>query len=436
MIVAAAKRCVLTEVDRLISMAPVFETALHLFRSTGRSPPERSVLLAALARAGYEVDPRYCSEYAEQAIRVLQDMVGIPRARRWRKYLGHRLSFLCSLACAAFQLLLQRRNRCIPNLVHAIELLAVSVFAAAGTRATFFDPDGAARCAEALEPFTALGPNSVPGFMYDLVSVIAETARDRFPQVVVDWQRILARLASPKPIFGAPPEFITVARGGALYALGSVVAHRDDGWALRAAEQLDSNGYALNQAYAAQIRTLYYGYHGILAKFEYSRERVEQLAIHHGTSWQIEVWLTGSLSALAFQLHDAMTMKHAAEQMKRLSKSAPSLRVHARHMQGAYLLMPGRVAESVPWLEDCLHEAPCSRPAWGRSHGVLARAYNQLKQHNKARAACLRVIEQFVDGQFDFPPVNMIILTELAIAEATPGELISARARILPCSNV
>lgn len=429
-VIAAAKSCVLQEVERLISMAPCFEAALELFRKNGRSLPEQSVLLAALARAGYEVDPRYSAQYGEQAIQVLGEMVGLPRARRWRKHLGHDLSLFCSLACTAVALFRQRANPCIPNLIQAIQLLVVSVFATVGTRATFFDPEGASRAADALEPLSALGPNSAPGFMYEVVSVIAETARDRFAQVTVHWQKILARLASPKPIRGAPAELITVSRGGALYALGSVVAHRDDAWALRVAEQLDSNGYALNQAYAAQIRTVYYGYHGMLAEFEHSRERVEQLAVAHGTSWQIEVWMPGSLSALALQLHDAMTMKQAAEQMKRLSLHAPSLRVHARHMQGAYLLMRGRVAESLPWLEDCLHEAPCSRLAWGRSHGVLARAYNQLKEHHKARAACLRVLEHFADAQFDFPPVNMIVLTELAIAEASLGDLTSARARV------
>jgi hypothetical protein len=247
-IIATAKRCILTEVDRLISVAPFFEEALQLFRERGRSLPEQSVLLAALARAGYEVDPRYCSEYGEQAIQVFEELLGLPRARRWRKYLGHHLSFFCSLGLSMFWLLRHHKNPCIPSPIHAIQLLVVSVFATVGTRATFLDPDGASRSAASLEPFTALGRNSAPGFMYDVVSVIAETARDRFAQVIVHWQKILARLASPKPILGAPPELITVSRGGALYALGSVVAHRDDAWALRAAEQLDSNGYALNQA--------------------------------------------------------------------------------------------------------------------------------------------------------------------------------------------
>jgi tetratricopeptide (TPR) repeat protein len=429
-IVAAAKSCVLQEVDRLISVAPVFEAALEQFRARGRSLSEQVVLLAALARAGYEVDPRYSWQYGEQAIQALEEVCGVARARRWRRYLGFRLSVLCSVAWAGIELFRQRDNPCVPGLEHAIQLLVVAVFASAATRTTFFDPDGASRCAEALQPLTALGRNTVVAFMYEYACVLADTGRDNFPEVTLRWQKILARLASGKRLWGAPPELLTVTRGGALFALGGVAAHRDDDWALRAAEQLDGNGYALNQAYAAQIRAVYYGYHGMLAELEHSRERVEQLAIQNGTSWQVEVWVAGSMSALALLLHDAMTMKRAAEQMKRLSERAPALRVHARHMQGAYLLMRGRSAESLPWLEDCLHEAPCARIAWGRSHGVLARAYNQCKEHERARAACLRVLSCFSDAYFDFPPINMIVLTELALAEASLGDLLTARGRI------
>ena len=429
-IVAAAKSCVLKEVDRLPSTAPIFEAALQLFRANGRPLAEQVVLLAALARAGYEVDPRYSVEYGEQAIQALEEVLGLPRARRWRRYLGHRLSFFCSLLVFACGLLTQRNNPCVPGLQHTIQLLVVAVFATAATRITFFDPEGAERCAQSLEPFQALGKNNAVSFMYEYSCALAETGRDLSPFAVAHWQRILMRLASKKPLRDAPPELVTVARGGALYAQGSVAAHRDDAWALRAAEQLDGNGYAFNQAYAAQIRALYYGLHGMLAEYMHSRERVEQLAIHHGTSWQTEVWVPGPESALALVTHDAMGMKRAAEQMKRLSLSAPSLRVHARHMQGAYLLMRDRSAEALPWLEDCLHEAPCSRAAWGRSHGVLARAYNQQKQHDKARAACLRVLDHFADEHFDFPAINLIVLTELALAEAHLGDVATARGRI------
>jgi len=429
-VVAAAKSCVLTEVDRLLSMAPTFEAALQLFRANGRPLSEQVVLLAALARAGYEVDPRYSNEYGEQAIQSLGEVLGLPRARRWRKYLGLRLSFFCSLVVFALGLFKDRKNPCVPGLQHTIQLLVVAVFATTATRLTFLDPDGADRCAQALEPFRALGKNSAVAFMYEYSCALAETGRDASPSAVARWQRILTRLASNKPLRDAPPELFMVARGGALYAHASLVAHREDAFALRVAEQLDGNGYAFNQAYAAQIRAIYYGLHGMLAEYAHCRERVEQLAIQHGTSWQTEVWVPGPESALALVLHDAMGMKRAAEQMKRLSLSAPTLRVHARHMHGAYLLMRDRSAEALPWLEDCLHEAVCSRPAWGRSHGVLARAYNQQKQYDKARAACLRVIEHFTDAHFDYAAINMIVITELAIAEAHLGDLATASGRV------
>ena len=429
-IVASALPCVLTEVEHLGAMAPSIEAALRLLRASGRPPHEQVVLLAALARAGYETDPRYSHEYGEQAIGVLADMLRLPRARRWSRYVGPQLALVCALLSAAFRLMWQRRNPCIPSVVQCVRLLILSVLATTATRATFLDPDGAAISARALEPFEALGPNSSATFVHEIACVMAAMGRDLFPDVIVRWQKILARLASKKPLRRAPPELYAISRGGALYALGTAAAHRDDALALRCAEQLDSDGYALNYAYAAQIRAMYYGYHGMLVEYSRCRERVEQLAVQHGTSWQIEVWAPGPDSAIALLLHDAIVMKRAAEQMKRLSVTAPSLRVHARYMHGAYLLMRGRGREALPWLEDCLHEAPCSRLAWGRAHGLLARAYNHQGEHAKARDACQRVVEHFSDEQFDFPALNLVVLTELAIAEAHLGEVAPARARI------
>jgi len=429
-IVSAALSCTLSAVERLATLAPCIEQALQLFRASGRPAIEQLVLLATLARAGYEVDPRYSAEYGEQAIDALSEALGLPRARRWRRYVGARAAFFCSLACAAVALAKHRKNPCVPSVQACIRLLVLCVFATTATRTTFLDADGAARYARVLEPFHVLGPNSAGAFMYELNRIVAETTRDRFPDALELWQKVIARLESKKPLRRAPPELYTVTRGGALYALGTILAHRDDAAALRCAEQLDSNGYALDHAYAAQVRALYYGYHGMLSEYARCRERVDQLAVQHGTSWQTEVWAPGPESAIALLLHDAMGMKRAAERMKRLSASAPSLRVHARYMHGVYLLMRGRSGEALAWLEDCLHEAPCSRLAWGRAHGLLARAYNQQNMPEKARAACQRALDHFRAEQLDFPALNMCVVTELAIAEAHLGEIAHARARI------
>lgn len=429
-IVASALTCTLGYVERLAAVAPYVEQALLLFRANGRPVIEQLALLGTLARAGYEVDPRYSVEYGEQAIRALEEVVGLPHARRWRRHLGARGSLFCSLACAAIALAKHRKNPCVPDMQACVRLLVLSVFAATATRSTFLDADGAARYAQTLEPLQALGSDSAGAFMYKLICCAAKITRDRFAETFRDWQQVLERLESKKPLRRAPPEMYTVSRGGALYALGMIAAHRDDDAALRYAERLDDNGFALDHAYAARIRALYYGYRGMLTEYARCRERVDQLAVQHGTSWQTEAWAPGPESAVALLLHDALGMKRAAERMKRLSASVPTLRVHARYMHGAYLLMRGRSGEALAWLEDCLHEEPCSRLAWGRAHAVLARAYNQLNLPEKARAACQRVLDHFSPDEFDFPALNLCVLTELGIAEARLGEIAAARSRI------
>jgi tetratricopeptide (TPR) repeat protein len=172
---------------------------------------------------------------------------------------------------------------------------------------------------------------------------------------------------------------------------------------------------------------IHHGFRGDVAAYEHYRRQAELHAIARGTTWQIETWIAGPISVIALQLHDALSMKSASEQMRRTSEELPSLVVHARHMRGVYLLLRGKHAEAVPFLADCLQAPPGRRVAWAHCHGVLARAYNRLGEHARAHATCLRVFEHSPREHFEYSNLNLIVQTEHAIAEAGLGRVEQAR---------
>ena len=125
-----------------------------------------------------------------------------------------------------------------------------------------------------------------------------------------------------------------------------------------------------------------------------------------------------------------MAMKRVTEQLRSASKVIPTLAVYADRSRGAYLLMRERHREALPWLERCLEDESRLNFGWGRSHGVLARAYNELGRHEEARAACDRVLQEFTSADLSFPGVTLLVETERIVAEAGLGAVDSARERL------
>jgi hypothetical protein len=417
----------LHEVDTLAPAAPTFEAALLAFRARGCSAYEEVVLLSALALAGYEGDLRFILEYGEPAVRTLEELCGLGLARKLQRHLGGKLGLAIALASAAVGFTIRRGNPCVPSFVQALDMLFTSAACSAGARSICFDPDASSRFAEALQPFAALGPNQPGGLMYEFCRAVAGLASDRQPESTQQLQDLFRRIEQTtlrKRVTEAQARRL---RGGALFALGTLATLRDSDATLRIADELERNGLQLDGVCADQIRTLYHGSRGEMVAYDRYRRLAEHHAIARGTTWQLETWYPGPASSIALQLHDALAMKSAAEQLQRMTRLLPGIEVHARMIRGAYLLLRGKYAEAVPYLADCLQEAPRSRTAWARSHGLLARAYNRLSDHASAHAACMRVFDQYTDDDFEYVTLNLIVQTERAIAEAGLGRVEAAR---------
>ncbi|HEX6239626.1 MAG TPA: hypothetical protein VFZ61_01985, partial [Polyangiales bacterium] len=420
LVVAAALH--LTGADALIAATPLLQQALALFRAAGRAEHEQLVIVARLATAAYYVDRRL-APYGHDAMRLFENVLHLRGARAMRPFLGAKLSIVLVLIWTALGFALRRRNPRVPPFREALSLAFQAVSAMTGVATVCIDPERASRYARLLEPLSALGPNHVAALVCEFNQGLAATVRDRPSEALRRWQALLARLKSTTPIVGMPEDVRKLYLGGALYACGVLECWRDSTKALEYADQLSTLDVTMYEMSADQLRTLYYANQGNLELFERYRQRVEMHAIQRGSAWQVETWSPGAFIGLHLRTHDALGMKRVHEELKRLREEIPSFTIYAQRAAGSYLMLRGKYTEALVALEECTREAPLAVVGWARSHGGLARAYNGLGEHAKAREVCERALGMLSPEDLAFPALNLALQIEYALALLGLGEL-------------
>jgi serine/threonine protein kinase len=400
--------------------APSLERALALFIALHRPAHELLALYAPLAMAGYYVERRFADRYAEPTLVLLQDLLGLNRARSLQRRLGRRPALLVGLGWAALRFRMHEKNPRVPSFRQAMMMLFNCVAALTGVCTTCIDPQRAERYANVLEPMRALGPDHVATLMHDFCLNLAATVSDRIGYSRARWQSMIERLDSNQPIRDMTSEVRILYLAGALYACGVMESWRDSSRALQFAQRLEDFKLKLYDLSAHQIRMMYYAHQGNLDLFEQYRERVEVHAIQRGTAWQAETWTFSALVAIHIRTHNALGVKYCVEQLKRLDAEVPSLKITTRRAQGVYLTLRGSAAEALTWLNE--PEEPLAVAGWARTQGVRARAYNMLNQHATAREVCVAALAHLSPTDLEFPAMNLLVLVELALAEAGLGQ--------------
>jgi hypothetical protein len=423
----AATHITLREPDRLAPAVPVIEHALVLFRAAQRPEREQSALLGPLAIAGYFVDRKLAVRYGDEALASLQEVMGLHSARRLRRFFGAKLALLAALGSVAVRFLVRRNAWPAASLTDALTLLFMTVSALAASHALCFDYAGALRATNVLEPFATFGTKHAAAFSYNVCRGLTTAVRDTFGESYARWQRVVALLESKQRIFGLPDHLRVRYLSGLMFAMAIMDSQRDDDRTLRTADRLDQMGVALYPMSTDQLRAMYYAHHGDAKLYAHYRERAEQRAIQLGAIWQNETWTLLVEAIVSLRHHDAMSMKRVSEQLRSASEIIPTLSVFADRSRGSYLLLRERYAPALPWLEHCLGEEVRLNFGWGRSHGVLARAYNELGRYEDARAACSRVLSVFDAGDLAFPGLTLLVETERLVAEAGLGNFEHAR---------
>jgi tetratricopeptide (TPR) repeat protein len=426
-IAEATTEITLREPDRLAPAIAPIERALSLLRAAKRPLREQCPLLAALAIAGYFVERKHAVTYGDDALAALHDVLGLGLALKLRRYLGARVGLIAALIVTGLRFLTYRRSLPSPSFVDALTLLFMSVSALSASSGLCYDYPSTQRAADVLEPFGVLGERFAPGFSYYVCRGLATAVRDTFGESHARWVRVCALLESKQPIIGLPDNLRERYLSGLVFAMGIMDSQRDDDRSLKIAERLDSMGIALYPMSTDQLRAMYHAHQGNARLYAHFRECAEQRAIQQGAIWQNETWTLLVETVVSLRHHDAMGMKRVTEQLRSASKVVPTLQVFADRSRGAYLLLRGRAQQALPWLEKCLAEPVRCNFGWGRCHGVLARAYNELGRYADAKAACDRVLAEYSAEDLAFPGLTLLVQSERLVAEAGLGQASQAR---------
>lgn len=427
----AAVHITLHEADNIKLAAAMTEVAVSYLRGRGRPARELVAPLALLSSASFSAEQSYAGRYGDATVDAFRETLGLALAPQLRRYVGARLSILLTLVVAGVRLHKHRADRRVPSFKDLLGLLFASVAALTGACAACLDADNASRYAQVLAPFAGLGRRHIAGFMAVYCKLVAQLLRDLQPRTWREWHEMLPQLETPRGVRGLSDSLRRRFLGGALYSLGAIESQRDGDAALSLAARLDSDiDLAIYLMSADQVRTLYYANQGNLEQAEHYRVRVDHHAAQQGSSWQVEMWTCTATLSTALRTHDAMLMKHAAEELSRMSQQVPSLDRSARRARGAYLLLRGSYAKALPWLEEVLENPPRATLGWGRMCGTLAHCYNKLGQHERALATCELVYQHFGEAELSFSPLTSQVQTERLIAQAALGQGNEAFARL------
>jgi serine/threonine-protein kinase len=397
------------------------ELALSLMRQHGRPMWEQMPVLGALTGAGFYVDRKLAMRYGSETIDAFTAAVKLPLARRLRPFLGRTLSLLIALALAAVVLRWPGRKSRGLDFDETMLLLFASVACLTGVYTICIDAKRAAACAQVIEPFSALGKSHGASLMYDFCVAIASTVSDRLGETYARWELMTERLKGTEPIQGLPDSLRIFYMAGGLYALGIMASWRDDARALRIADELDALELKLYEMNADQVRMMYYGNQGDRARFEHYRERVEMHAIQRGTAWQAETWAAAAQLTVYLRTFDGTRMKHCVDQLQRIGVEVPSMAHFVERSRGFYFLLRDKPKEAEALLSDALHATPLESVSWAGWCGSLAWAYNALGDHSRAHDLCQHVMSHLSPQDRTFPALNLLVETELSLAEAGLG---------------
>ncbi|HVW30573.1 MAG TPA: AAA family ATPase [Polyangiaceae bacterium] len=421
---------IFSEAENHAAAIPVLEGTLQLYKAQNRPPLELAPILGPLSMAAFYADHRLAGKYGDETLRVFQEILGLGVAARLRRFVGKKLSVYIGLALAAVRLRRAARWRRVLTLREAFLMFFGAVATLTGVATVCIDRARALRYTTVLEPLTALGKDHVASFIFEYTRCLVTTIERASGEARARWRRMIDRLRSGASVRGLPQNRRQLYVCGALYACGVIESWRDEPEALRIAEELQATKMELYAMSADQLRTMYYANQGLLERFQHYRERVETHAIQRGTAWQVEIWWHGALIATHLRAHDAMGMKHTRDVLERLTKDIPSLALYAQRARGAYAVMRGRLEEGIAVLEASQRGDSSEVVGFQRTQGMLARAYNLAGKPDKAKALCLSALATMDDGDRELVAMNLIVLTELALAEARLGNFTEAEKQL------
>ncbi|HEY2734942.1 MAG TPA: AAA family ATPase, partial [Polyangiales bacterium] len=405
--------------------APLLEQALALYREAGLDGYSLVHPLATLGTASYFVDHRFAGRYGDAAVDVLEKLLHFELARRLCPIVGPKLALYSALSAAALDLALHRPRA--PKLAETLRMLIGSATALNAVATSSVDTFATARYRRALEPLAVLGDDNIAGFLQRCVVAVGTILVDRPSDAMRSLSERAARLDSPRPIRDLPEQLRIDCLGGCNLSIGVLECWRHSPRALELATRIEQFGPSFAMS-ADQLRSTYYAGDGDLKRAQFYRERVEAHALSLGASWLVATWGPVQSHIMALWTADAMLAKRAFQDLSRLARELPAFQDEALHARVTYLSLRGRHADVLEHLAT--DTTPPGRVGWTRLRGLLARAYNGLGQHARARELCLEALAPLTEEDFSFVMMSLHVQIELALADAGLGQIDAASAQL------
>ncbi|HMI91842.1 MAG TPA: AAA family ATPase, partial [Polyangiales bacterium] len=417
----AATNLMQGDASSLSAACSLVEQAIVLYREAGCSDYDTVVPLTLLGGAGYVVDYRFAKRYGDPALDMLERQMCFGLARGLRGVLGARGAFVVAMIAATIQLVVRGRNP--GRLVDGLRALVGVTAALNGIAVSCRDTEATERYRRAMAPLEAFGDDHIAGFMRRSIGAVSRFLSDRHAETMADSQALSHRLQDGTPIAGLLEPLRRELLAGHTLMIGVLESWCDSPGVPELADRLAQFG-PVHAMCADRLLVSYHSGRGDMARARHYAARAEAQAVLLGATWQMMTWGPLEAQITALWTRDAMLAKSAARDLVRLAAELPSLVVEARRARATYLLLRSRHGEVISLLEH--HVGAKLIMGSTREHGLLARAYNALGQHAKARDTCTQALSQLCEADQRYVLMTLHAQIELARAEAGLGNFATA----------
>lgn len=411
-------------------MVEALEAALAEYDRCNREPRRRLLVLCALVRCAFLLDPSLM-RYAERTVEALRHEAGLALADTLaaRSPSASRASVLQE----AIRMAAQRHAALAPgkrgfDVFEAFQQLLLTAFSLMGVGINQLDIAAVQRVARLIEPLAELGVPAAQG-AHRLVLTVVDAMQGRQERAQAGRHAFIEALSDPK-LSGAMSEGrrqnLIAAQ---LHGIGMLESLRGGDAGLRRAAQLEAMKLEAFAPAAMQIRILTHLFNGDEVRADACRAQLDVLALQRAPAWHLDAWILPYLAGPYDLWGDVIGLKNAVAQLRGVAAEHPGYEPFLRFALGAYHRERGELVLARTELETALRLAPPgTHVAWSPSIAayvhtlVCAGEYRRALEEGEramARARGEGLAESWVCGRIE---------PQLALARAHLGERTAAAA--------
>ncbi len=407
------------------------EAALAEYDRSGRQPRRQRVVLCALVRCAFLLDPSLV-RYADRAVDALRRDAGIDAAEELAA--AGQLPRVAALQRAVTD----AARRCVDlppaergfDAFEAIQQLLLTSFSLMGVGINRLDIPAVQRVTRLIEPLAALG---VPAAQvaHRFVLTVVDAMQGRQDRAQAGRHAFVEALSDPA-LFGAIPEDRRQSLIAAqIHGIGMLESLRGGEAGLRWAAELDRMKLAAFAPAAMQIRVLTYLFNGDEIRADACRAQLDVLALQRAPVWHLDEWILPYLAGPYDLWGDVVGLRHAVSQLRPVAAEHPGYEPFLRFALGAYHRERGELDVARAELETALRLAPPGEHvAWSPSIAAYVHTLVCARQFVRAIDEGERAMERSrADGLAELWVCGRVE-PQLALARAHLGDFDAAATRL------